>query len=319
MRTFRLGLACDNRCVFCAADGLAEPASAESWPDGDAITFIGGEPLLADLEAAVITARAKGFRTISVQTNARTLDPDRARRLAGLGLTAVHVTLLGPTAAPHDYHTGVPGSFAATLAGAAAARAAGLTIACATVLTRSNMRVLGAMPQLLGQRGFAAWLVELPRAAGRAAPAFDRVMPRLALAVPFALHAIEAARRLGVPSWIRGAPLCLLGPLADRSLPEHEPRAYAAPCESCPAKPSCPGVDGAYLDRFGGGELSPREPQPAPEPTALQALFVGPGELAARPAPRNRSLPIADGRPRPGKQEVPSSAPKKSGAELFKL
>jgi hypothetical protein len=229
----------------------------------------------------------------------------------------VHVTLLGDAPVAHDYHTGVPGSFAATLAGAAAARAAGLTIVCATVLTRSNMRALAGLPPLLGARGFAAWLVELPRAAGRAAPAFDRIMPRLALAAPFALHAIDAARRLGVPSWIRGAPLCLLGPLADRSLPG-EPRAFGPACDGCAARAQCPGVDPAYLERFGGDELSPREPATS-TPTEIQALFVGAGELAAQQAPARRSLPVLDGRPRPGKSEVPASAPKKSGAELFKL
>ena len=35
----------------------------------------------------------------------------------------------------------------------------------------------------------AAWLLEWPRVAGRAAAGFDRVVPRLGMAMPFALHA----------------------------------------------------------------------------------------------------------------------------------
>src|SRR5581483_10521137 len=225
--TLRLGLACNNHCIFCAQRGLDERAGDRDarWldeklaalrADADELSFVGGEPTIEDaLADAIARARALGFRKIGVQTNARRLaQPGYAESLARAGLGDVHVSIHGAEAAVHDYHTGVDGSFAQLVAGVAAARAAGLEVAASTVLTRSNYRVLGALPWLLKSRDVTAWLVVVPRVAGAAGPAFDRVVPRLGLALPFALHALDGARRLGLAAFIQGAPLCALGPLA---------------------------------------------------------------------------------------------------------
>src|SRR5262249_11560430 len=152
-----------------------------------------------------------------LQTHGRRLAA-LAAPLAAAGLTDVLVSLHGAAAAVHDYHTGVDGSFDALLDGVDAARAAGLTVAATTVLTRSNFRVLAALPPLLDAHGVAAWLVTVPHTAGAAATAFNRVAPRLALALPFALHAVDAAARRGLAAFVAGAPLCALGPFAARAL-----------------------------------------------------------------------------------------------------
>ncbi|MCU1282581.1 MAG: radical domain protein, partial [bacterium] len=233
----RLTVACNNRCVFCAQAGLTAPAEAATIEaqliaaraHSTEVTFVGGEPtLLEELTAAVAQARAAGFARVGLQTNARLLaGPDPVRALAAAGVTDLQVSIHGSDAAVHDYHTGVEGSLDETLAGVAHARAYGLTVVAVTVLTRSNFRVLAGLPLLLKSRGVAAWLVEVPHAAGRAGDAFDRVVPRLGLAIPFALHALQAATALSLPAWIRGVPLCLTGPLAARVLPSM-PRAYGA-------------------------------------------------------------------------------------------
>jgi hypothetical protein len=206
----------------------------------------------------------------------------------------------------------------------AAARAAALDVVVTTVVTRSNFRVLAPMPRMLASRGASAWCIQVPRWRGRAATAADRVVPRLALALPFALHAMDAAEALGLPSFVRGAPSCLLGPFAARVL-DDEPRAFGARCEGCPSRDTCPGVDEEYLARFGEGELSPRAAVSCDGGHAsLRAMFVGIGELAppfesARiepPPERARvALPML-GRPAPAHGEVPSSTPKKSGEAL---
>ena len=123
------------------------------------------------------------------------------------------------------------------LAGVSAARSAGLTVVATSVLTRSSFRVIGALPQLIVGRGIAAWQVMMPRAAGRAQADFDRVLPRLALALPFALHAIDRAAKLGLAAYVAGAPLCLVGPFAARAVDGDGPRAYAELCDRCPARP----------------------------------------------------------------------------------
>jgi hypothetical protein len=327
--TLRLGLACDNRCVFCAqrglgADELTPTELAARFEalrrDSDELTFTGGEPLLyPSLPQAIAGARAAGFRRVGLQTNARRL-AEQAEALVRAGLTDVHVSVHGARAAVHDYHTGAPGSFAALWAGVARARALGVTVAASTVLTRSNFRVLDELPALLSSRGVAAWRLLVPRAAGEAAIGFDRVMPRLGLALPFALHALDAAARRGLPAFIEGAPACALGPFAARALPD-EPRAFAPVCASCPARAACPGVDAAYLDRFGGDELAARDLPAAFATDPAAQLFDGIGELAPAPppaAPQRLALPLL-GKSQPARKEVAVTAPRKTGEALREL
>jgi hypothetical protein len=328
----RLTHACNNRCLFCAQSGLPDRESlpladelAALRATGDELSFVGGEPGLADeLTAAVASARAAGFRAIGLQTNGTRL-AERAAALASAGLTDVHVSLHGASAAEHDYHTGVPGSFARLTDGVAAARAAGLRVVATTVVTRSNFRTLSALPPFLFQRGVSAWSVSLPRVAGAAAAAFDRVVPRLALALPFTLHAIEAARTLGLPAFVDGAPLCLLGSFAGRALASTS-HAYAPVCASCPARAACPGIDEHYLARFGADELHAVD-RVAPHPAdGLTACFVGIGASSpaapplswSPPAVVRRSLPLY-GKVQAAEREVGAAAPRKSGEALREL
>lgn len=342
--TIRLHLACDNGCVFCGQHGLAgqrEPASpdvvdaalAAARAAADEVTFVGGEPMLhPELPSLVAAARARGFRRVGVQTNGRRLArPELPRALAEAGLTDVHLSIHGGVAAAHDYHTGVEGSFAAAVSALAGARAAGLEVAVATVLTRSNARGLADLARLLAARGASAWCIEVPRVRGRALELFDRVVPRLGIAMPFALHAMQVAETVRLPAFVRGAPSCVLGPFARRALPD-APRAHGDACAACAARPECPGVEPEYLARFVGDELSPcatvardhlrpeRPGDPLPE---LARMFVGPGDLAeasarALPEPPARArvaLPML-GKVQPARAEVPRSAEKKSGEAL---
>jgi hypothetical protein len=333
-----LGRACDNACVFCAQEGLPreavrEVALPEPGPGGEivskatiGVTFIGGEPGIDErLEGLVARARAAGHARVGVQTNGRVLSaPGRLEALARAGLTDVHLSIHGPDARVHDWHTGAPGSFDASLRTLATARASGLRAVVVTVLTRSSFRVLAAMPRLLASRGVAAWCIDVPRWRGRAQTDADRVVPRLALALPFALHALDAAEALGLPAFVRGAPSCLLGPFASRALGD-EPRGFADVCAACPSRDTCAGVDAPYLARFGAGELAPCPVVPrAKRHAELAPLFVGPGEMAllredlAVPSPPERArvaLPVL-GRPAPAHAEVPASAPKQTGDAL---
>ncbi|MGH7297197.1 MAG: radical SAM protein, partial [Polyangiaceae bacterium] len=227
-----LGLSCDGACVFCAQKGL-DPAAArarapradverrleEARVHGDSVTFVGGEPALhPDLDDLVRRARALGFSRVGIQTNGWELaKPGRLAALAAAGLTDVHLSIHGAEARVHDWHAARPGAFDAALAAMTAARAAGLDVVVATVLTRSSFRVLTAIPRLLVGRGASAWCIEVPRWRGLAATHADRIVPRLSLALPFALHALDAAQAVGLPAFVRGAPTCLLGPFASRA------------------------------------------------------------------------------------------------------
>jgi hypothetical protein len=157
---------------------------------------------------------------------------------------------------------------------------------------------------------------------------FDRIMPRLGLALPFALSALEEGEVLGIDVWIAGAPRCLLGPLARWVLLDGA-RAFAPDCGGCPARTGCPGLDGAYLERFGGDEVSParlraaRRTEGGPRDARLARMFVGPGEVAAA-APRDPSpkqkvmLPMA-GKVRPAVAETNAASPRRSGDALREI
>lgn len=330
-----LGRACDNTCVFCAQEGLPREAESDAsidaalgraWSSGArALTFVGGEPALDSRLASLVSkARAAGFTRVGVQTNGVALAAaGRVSDLVARGLTDLHLSLHGSEARVHDWHTGVPGSFDAALRTLGASRAARLEVVAVTVLTRSSFRVLSGIPRLLASRGVAAWCVDVPLWRGRAATAADRVVPRLALALPFALHALEAAAKLALPAFVRGAPSCLLGPFAAAAL-EGPARSFAPVCDTCPSRPSCAGVDAEYLARFGADELSSCPPvAAAPRDAALRELFVGPGELAPAPEAPVHSTPERArvalpmlGRPAPARAEVPASVPRQTGDAL---
>ncbi|MEZ4453787.1 MAG: radical SAM protein [Nannocystaceae bacterium] len=289
---------CDNHCVFCGRHGLAEEARDDAAieadliaarGDADEVSFVGGEPTLERaLERAIGRARALGFVAIGLQSHGRHLAAPGA--LAGLvdaGLTDLHLSIHGPDAAIHDHHVGVAGAHARATEALQEARRLGLRVVVLTVLTRSNFRHLAAMPDWLVGHGVAAWTIAAPRAAGRALLDFERVIPRLGMALPHALHALEVAARRRLPAWIEGAPHCLLGPYRGRDL-GGAARSFAAACEGCPARDGCPGVDPVYLARFAGDELGPaqlrptgaEDPRLASEAAALRRIFVGPGALA---------------------------------------
>ena len=316
----RLGYSCDNACIFCAQAGvdldppaLADPHAelAELREQHDEITFVGGEPALDPrLPELVGRARALGFSAIGLQTNGRRLAGDVALfdALVTAGLNDLHLSIHAPTAEAHDYHTGRPGSFAAILELLGRARRAGLTVVATTVITRSNLRELVKLPPLLKRHAVAGWLLEPVRPFGRAADGFARIVPRFGMAMPWACHGLEQARRHDLSAWIRGAPLCALGPFAASAL-DDEPRSYVdGPCSACPARERCPGIDPTYLDVFGTKEISPRPARPRAAYDAgrarLMRMFVGVGVRIDRPA-QLVSPPAADAapptEPEPGK------------------
>ena len=315
---------CNNGCVFCAQAGvtggapLGEQLEA-ARREGDEVTLVGGEPTLDPrLAEHVAGARRMGFVRVGLQTNGRRLgEPGYVAELARAGLTDVHLSIHGAESAAHDYHTGVAGSFDAALTGLAAVRASGLTAVVNTVLTRSSFRSLAGMPRVLSSRGVAGWRVSIPRSAGRLSADFDRLMPRLGLAVPFALSALAAGEKLALEVGIAGAPRCLLGEYTRWALDDlphvsraphtaqgpTAPRAFAEACEGCPARAHCPGLDTAYLEALRRGRArTGSHPHAGCRGPLLAArlahhardVSVGPGEAPGavlRPPARRRRTP----------------------------
>lgn len=208
MHVIDLGLRCNNACAFCAVASVR--GQSDESPVGEAartgapidgvVAIVGGEPTLhADLIETVRGLRNCGAKGVLLQTNARLLAQHGfAEALCNAGVDALDVSLHGSTAAMHDYHTGVPGSFRETLLGARAARAAGARIGITTVITRSNFRHLADVARVgkaLGARAvhFAPLL-----AVGRARSALHRLAPDSSMVRPHLHAAVRAARALGL-------------------------------------------------------------------------------------------------------------------------
>lgn len=316
---------CDNACVMCAQAGehvaaLELPSLESQRSEHDELSFVGGEPtLIGDaLVELVAGAHAFGFAAIGLQTNAMRLaaDPSLLSRLREAGLTDLQLSLHAVSAPAHDYQVGRAGSFAAILDVLAHARRLGLTCVVASVPTRSSQRELGKLPALLERHGVAAWAIEWVRPFGRAGESFSRVVPRFGMALPWALAALDQARRIGLPAWIRGVPPCTLGPFAAHALAPASPRgSFVASCEACSARGVCPGVDAGYLAHFGSAELDARRVAATPAPldaarARLARMFVGVGVLAEPAGERSeraepqggkhRRLPLLQGAGRAG-------------------
>ncbi|RYE93702.1 MAG: radical SAM protein [Myxococcales bacterium] len=211
MRAVWVGLACNNACGFCpqrpareaGESGFFAPGAIAARLDaaagsGEVVALVGGEPTLhPDLFELARRARRRGARGVVVQTNGRRLAyAAYARELAAAGVTAVDVAVHGSTAAMHDFHTAVAGSFAQTATGLGVARGAGLLVGVTAVLTRSNYRHASEIVRLAVARGARALHLSLARAVGEA-----ELAPSLAaspvLARPHLAEAARLARSLG--------------------------------------------------------------------------------------------------------------------------
>ncbi len=179
----------------------------------------------------------------------------------------LHVWVHGARPEVHDYHSGNEGDFERLAAQLGEARRSGIECIATTILTRSNLAVIGEVPAFLAARGIRAWRVAVPRTDDRASA---EVFVRLALALPYALHALTRASRSGIETYVTGAPLCLLGPFAAHALATTA-GAYGDACEACPAQSACPGVDASYLARFDGDELRPRKAPTPPTTSRTEA------------------------------------------------
>lgn len=208
MQRVLVALGCNNACVFCAQGAMRETEGERGDLEGQVVlasrsggplAFVGGEPtLLPDLPELIQLALHHGAQRVTLQTNARRLAyPAYTAALRRAGLSGVDVSLHGSTAAMHEFHTGVAGSFAQTCTGIAVARAAGLDVGVSSVVTRSNFRHLVELVRLAHARGVRRLFLSCASPVGRAAIA-PSVVPAPEMVAPHAAEAARAAGRLGI-------------------------------------------------------------------------------------------------------------------------
>jgi hypothetical protein len=261
---------------------VVRPVSSDSWvaAPGEIALACAGRP--APGEAA--RARAAGLRVLWLATGRELATPGALDEWQAAGCDALHLWSHAATSDAHDFHAGVAGRFVAITAAIRRARAAGISVAVSSMLTRSSAPVLASLPRWLCAEGVAAWRVagidsDARLLHGAGVGPHDGLLGRLSVALPHALQALSWAARSGLPTFISGAPACLLGPFAAAALPGPA-RVFAPTCAACPARAGCCGVAPDYLERFGGAELRAANLRALGSPVAgPRWMFIGTGLL----------------------------------------
>ena len=159
---------CQNRCRFCYASSPFRGAPAAEMSTAEVkrviekipaeahvptLSFTGGEPTLRpDLPELVRHADGIGLRTNLITNGVRCAEGELVDRLAAAGLKSAQVSLEAPTPERHDFITGRPGSFAATVAGIDNLRRAGIHTHTNTTICLENLDYLKALVRFVQER-----------------------------------------------------------------------------------------------------------------------------------------------------------------------
>jgi len=155
---WNVGRRCNLRCAHCYSgsrdrlyEGELTTAEGKALIEDLAgfgvpvILFSGGEPLMRpDILELIAHSRALGVRSV-LSTNGTLITPETARRLKGLELSYVGVSLDG-LEKTHDRFRGVPGAFEQAMAGLRNCREAGIKVGLRFTINRRNA---GDIPGIL--------------------------------------------------------------------------------------------------------------------------------------------------------------------------
>jgi MoaA/NifB/PqqE/SkfB family radical SAM enzyme len=228
---------------------------------------------------------ALGYSQIIVQTTGLGLsDRAFAEGVARSPATDLCIPIYGASAAAHEAITQTPGSFERVCRGVEHVLSLGRpairlhTIALASTLARLeglidfcrdrfglSLNVTPLRPNWLGERAHlpdATSLTDLRAVIERHPRAFAEEFPLCQIPPELARARVDRLR--GPHAELRRTNLFDLGMSGDehaRVLFERAPQ-KPAPCEACAVRACCDGVTGAYLERFGSGELSPYLQEP---------------------------------------------------------
>lgn len=155
---------CNLHCIHCYTDShdrlypneLATADALEMVNDlaafGSPVLLIsGGEPLRRDdVEEVAAHAVERGMRVV-FSTNGTLITPERAQRLAAIGVSYVGVSIDG-VEATHDRFRGSQGAFAASMQAVRACQDAGINVGFRFTLTKQNRNDLPWLFDLMVER-----------------------------------------------------------------------------------------------------------------------------------------------------------------------
>jgi MoaA/NifB/PqqE/SkfB family radical SAM enzyme len=287
----RVNFNCNQRCRFCfvsthlpaVSDEAVRAAIRAAGARGAKVALSGGEPTLNPrLPEYLRLAHEVSPLPVVLQTNAvRLRDEGYVRELQAAGLGVAFVALHGSRPEVSDAVTGVPGTFAATVAGLDHLVRAGVTTVVNFVICRANLGDLAPVVRLVGARWPGVEVnVSFIAASTEVVPLDRALVPSYSEALPMLEEAIAEAARVGVKLRgfvsMCGLPLCLVPDAAERYATLRDACARDADlecvkppaCARCALEPKCFGLRHSYAALYGTDEVRPVEPPgAAPEPT----------------------------------------------------
>lgn len=158
---------CNLRCVHCfVAEDHTRPAARElslarqlrlvdELADAGCmfLTLTGGEVSLKKGWLRLVEAARRRRMSVTILTNGTLLTEQDAEALARLKVRQVSISIYGDTAELHDGITGVPGSFARSVAAIRFLRVAGVRVRMATVLMNQNVHCFDGVRRLADNLG----------------------------------------------------------------------------------------------------------------------------------------------------------------------
>ena len=291
----RLGLACNNHCIFCVT-GSSDSREAFDFETVkkilkknknryDSLVLTGGEPTVRkDFLRILDFAYTLGYG-IMLQTNARMFAFEKfCKRIQHYNL-GFSININGPNAKIHDATTQVPGSFRQTIYGIKNLQKLDANILVKILLTKINCPHLLETTQFVTKLGIKKiWFVFLTPY-GSAQVHFNAVVPTLTEVTFPLIEAMQWLRKnTEVKVGLEGFPYCCLSPefhpfvteaaLTESSLdgliPESNRQIYNCKrerifnqkqkfsgCPKCLYDKRCEGVYREYVKRIGQQEFSP--------------------------------------------------------------
>ncbi len=240
-QTVRIGLACNEGCLFCFADpemwasrprGTADYSNliGDDWraafrkvrAEGfDELSISGGEPTLhPDLVRMVKYARLLGFKRVELQSNGTLLTEANARKLARAGLCSALISLPGHKERVYNALTATRGYFQAALDGIRNLLDAGVLVSIAHVMCVPNFRDVEGFVEFVGEHFPEVSAVRLlyVQPEGRARR-FRGLYPDLDALKPRLHAAMQRCDALGIPFTTDvqcGVPMCVMEGFEER-------------------------------------------------------------------------------------------------------
>lgn len=221
-----LGLACNNKCLFCLAGGVGafvpfEQARAEAADHAargfNSVGFIGGEPTLWPRIADLVRECTRlGYRHIHIISNGRRLADARfLDSLIHAGVTRFSVSIHSHDADVEDRLSGVPGGFREkhqalqNLLQRWESRSLVQKVSLNILLNKLNLGTLNSTLEFFGNMGFTEIRLLSIRPENRAMENFDLLVPRLTEVRRHFQAMMPVVRRYRLNIRVEPSPYCL--------------------------------------------------------------------------------------------------------------